>query len=169
MLRDYRPSDQAALDGVAVAAFSQFMNQYDNWPAMAASVSSMSSLAAAAELIVAEESGDVVGGVAYVPPHASKAPFFDPAWPVIRMLVVDPLARGRGIGRALTEECVARARRDRSPVVALHTTPMMSVALPLYLRMGFECVRDAPPIHGVPYSVYVLRLTGRAPLDQSRK
>ena len=159
MLRNYRGSDEAALNRVALTAFSQFMDQYDNWPAMAASVSSMSGLAAAAELIVAEESGDVVGGVAYVPPHAAKAPYFDPAWPILRMLVVDPIARGKGIGRALTEECVARARRDRSPVIALHTTPIMNVALPMYLRMGSKRVRDAPRIHGVPYAVYVLRLT----------
>ena len=53
------------------------------------------------------------------------------------MLVIDPGARGRGLGRLLTEECVRRARRDGAPTVALHTSPIMEVALPMYLRMGF--------------------------------
>ena len=51
-----------------------------------------------------------------------------------------------------------RARRDGSPVIALHTSPIMAVALPMYLRMGFRLARDAPPIYGVPYAVYLKQL-----------
>ena len=74
------------------------------------------------------------------------------------MLVVDPAARGQGIGRQLTEECLRRAERDQASVIALHTTPIMTVALPMYQRMGFARVRDAPDILGVPYAVYVKAL-----------
>ena len=74
------------------------------------------------------------------------------------MLVVDPAARGLGTGRALTEACVARARRDHAPEIALHTSPIMTVALPMYLRMGFVRVRDAPPLFGVPYAIYMKSL-----------
>ena len=103
-------------------------------------------------------SGQIVGAVAYVGPQQPKPAFFEPAWPIIRMLVVDPSARSKGIGRQLTEECLRRAERDRSGVIALHTTPIMTVALPMYLRMGFTRVRDAPDILGVPYAVYVKAL-----------
>ena len=34
----------------------------------------------------------------------------------------------------------------------------MTVALPMYLRMGFEWHRDAPAVYGVPYAVYLKRL-----------
>ncbi|WP_354456386.1 GNAT family N-acetyltransferase [Methylobacterium sp. 1030] len=74
------------------------------------------------------------------------------------MLVVSPSHRAGGIGRMLTETCLERARRDHSPIVALHTSPIMIVALPMYLRMGFEKLRDAPDIHGVPYAVYTKSL-----------
>ena len=86
------------------------------------------------------------------------------------MLVVAPLSRGVGIGRALTEECIRRARRDRAPLIALHTTPIMKVALPMYERMGFNHQREAPPIFGVPYDIYVKRLTAQpdAPADGPR-
>lgn len=74
------------------------------------------------------------------------------------MLVVDPRARGLGAGRALTDACLDRARRDGSTVIALHTSPIMSVALPMYLRMGFTKLKDAPPIRGVAYAVYLKQL-----------
>ncbi len=74
------------------------------------------------------------------------------------MLVVDPACRGNGIGRALTDECLARARRDGAKVMALHTSPIMTVALPMYLRMGFAWLRAAPPIFGVDYAVYTKAL-----------
>jgi hypothetical protein len=34
----------------------------------------------------------------------------------------------------------------------------MTVALPMYLRIGFVRVRDAPPLFGVPYAIYVKQL-----------
>lgn len=157
-LRDYRESDADALNRVALAAFEQFRGDYDDWPAMARAVSGMSGLSGLGEIVVADDGARVVGGVAYMPPGAAKAAYFDRSWPVIRMLVVDPAARGRGIGRALTEECIRRARRDGSRVIALHTTAIMTVALPMYLRLGFKLSHDAPSIHGVPYAVYTMTL-----------
>jgi len=157
-IRDYRPSDTEEFNRIAIAAFSQFAGSYEDWPAMRAVVSKASTLSETGEVVIAESEGRLVGGVAYVGPKVAKASFFDPAWPVIRMLVVDPDCRGKGIGRALTGECLARARRDHSPVIALHTSPIMTVALPMYLRMGFAWVRDAPPLFGVPYAVYTKAL-----------
>ena len=61
-------------------------------------------------------------------------------------------------GTALSRECIARAQRDGTPVIALHTSPIMTVALPMYLRMGFVKAYDAPPIFGVAYAVYTKTL-----------
>jgi hypothetical protein len=36
----------------------------------------------------------------------------------------------------------------------------MTVALPMYLRMGFQLVQDAPPIYGVPYAIHLKHLGG---------
>jgi ribosomal protein S18 acetylase RimI-like enzyme len=158
MLRDYRDDDAEAIIRVALAAFAEFEQHYSDWPLFNANVAKMAELAKTGEIIVAEDNGEIVGAVAYVGPQQPKPTFFEPAWPIIRMLVVDPSARGKGIGRQLTEECLRRAERDQSPVIALHTTPIMTVALPMYLRMGFARVRDAPDILGVPYAVYVKTL-----------
>jgi ribosomal protein S18 acetylase RimI-like enzyme len=159
MLRDYRDDDAEAVAHVALAAFAEFEPHFSaDWPLFNANVAKMPLLARTGEIIVAEDDGRIVGAVTYVGPQQPKPAFFEPAWPVIRMLVVDPAARGKGIGRRLTEECLRRAERDQAPVIALHTTPIMTVALPMYLRMGFARVREAPDILGVPYAVYVKSL-----------
>ena len=158
LVRDFREADAGRVNEVALSAFAQFATVYDDWPAMAASVGNMAVLAQQGEIIVAEHAGDIIGAVAYIPPHRPKAAYFDQAWPIIRMLVVDPSARGLGAGRALTDACVDRAVRDASPVIALHTSPIMTVALPMYLRLGFERIADAPSIRGVPYAVYLKQL-----------
>ena len=157
-LRDYQSSDAENLNRIAVSAFDQFRNHYSDWPAMRAGLSKTSDLGVSGEVIIAELQGAFAGAVAYFGPNSQKAAFFDQRWPIIRMLVVDPAFRGKGIGRALSDECVARARRDGSPIIALHTSPIMSVALPMYLKMGFAKAHDAPPIFGVPYAVYTKAL-----------
>jgi ribosomal protein S18 acetylase RimI-like enzyme len=121
----------------------------------------MSTLADKGEIIVAEDAGEVAGAVAYFAPNSGPRPnFFAPEWPIIRMLVVDPAARGQGIGRRLTDECIARAGRDGAAEIALHTSPAMEVALAMYLRMGFRLEREVPDRFGVPYAVY-LKALGR--------
>src|ERR1700712_5148432 len=144
-LRDFYTFDAAIINRLAVASFSQYSSDFQDWPAMVRVLEKMSEMAGNAEIIIAEHEGRVVGAVGYGPPSAPKAAHFNPEWPIIRMLVVAPDARGLGIGRTLTEACVARARRDRAPEIALHTSPIMTVALPMYLRMGFMRVCDAPP------------------------
>jgi GNAT superfamily N-acetyltransferase len=158
LLREFREADTPALKRVALAAFQQFESCYSDWQAVAAGISRMPGLAETGEIIVAEIDGCIVGGVAYIPAGKPKADYFDRSWAIIRTLVVDPVARGQGIGRALTQECVRRARRDGSPIIGLHTTPILTVALPMYLRMGFTHRHDVPPIHGVPYAVYTMEL-----------
>ena len=158
MLRDYRDNDAGAIVRVALVAFAEFEQHYSDWPLFTSHVAKMPELSKTGEIIVAENGGHIVGVVAYVGPQAPKPAFFEPAWPIIRMLVVDPAARGKGIGRQLTEECLRRAERDQADVIALHTTPIMTVALPMYLRMGFVRIGEAPDILGVPYAVYAKSL-----------
>ncbi|HJQ20095.1 MAG TPA: GNAT family N-acetyltransferase [Gemmatimonadaceae bacterium] len=158
VVRDFTESDADAVNATAVAAFSDFKDTIDDWPKMERAVSQMSALTSVAELIVAAVDGVVAGAVGYGGPGKPKQEWFDPAWPVVRMLVVHPQYRGLGIGRALTEECVRRARRDGAPLIALHTATIMTTALDMYLRMGFELYREEPPRFGVQYAVYLKKL-----------
>ena len=91
------------------------------------------------ELIVADDDGKLVGAVTYYPPGADKSA---EGWPKeyagLRLLAVHPSARGAGVGRALTEECLKRARAKGAKVMGLHTTTIMAVARAMYERMGFS-------------------------------
>ncbi len=157
-LRDFSLHDTAAVNHIALEAFKEYKHAYSDWETFSKNISEMATLSDFGEIIVATADGLVVGAVVYIGPNKPKSPFFDKAWAIIRMLVVHPRARGQGIGRTLTEECIRRARRDNASCVALHTTPIMKVALPLYHRMGFEYHSEAPPIFGVPYGIYVKQL-----------
>lgn len=160
VLRDFQKPDSSPVNALALQAFEQFKDAYDDWPAFRAKIADIASLADVGEIIVAETAGQIVGAVAYVGPGAPKAAFFRPEWPIMRMLVVAPDSRGLGIGRALAEECLRRAKRDGASVFALHTSTLMQVALPMYQRMGFQWVSEAPSIHGVAYGVYLKQLDG---------
>lgn len=158
MVRDFRQSDSQQVNALALCAFEQFKDAYEDWPEFQAKIANMSSLANVGEIIVAEAEGQIVGAVAYVGPNVPKAEFFRLEWPIMRMLVVTPAFRGLGIGRALAEECIRRARRDRASVFALHTSEIMQIALPMYERMGFKRLSSAPAIHGVEYGIYLKKL-----------
>ena len=157
-IRPFHADDAGAVNALGLAAFEQFRDAYADWPAFKARIANTAALAEAGELIVAELDGRLAGAVAYFAPGTPKPDFFQPEWPIMRMLVVDPRARGHGIGRALAEECLARARRDGAPVFALHTSEMMHVALPMYLRMGFAWHAAVPAIFGVRYDIYIKEL-----------
>lgn len=96
-----------------------------------------------------------------------RSAIFPDEWAVIRMLVVAPERRGRGIGRQLVAACLRHAIRDGAPAIGLHTSPMIATALRLYTTLGFTRERDLDPIDGVAYGRYVLP-AGRiqAALDQ---
>lgn len=158
-VRDFREADAEAVDSVALEAFEQYRHVYSDWATLERAVGRMSALAKEADLLVVEADARIVGAVAYCPPFSEpRASFFEPHWPLVRMLVVAPDARGRGLGRSLTEACIERARRDGAASIALHTSPAMEVALSLYLRMGFRLERRVPDRFGVPYAVYLLDL-----------
>jgi len=157
-IRDFTATDGPAVEAVALAAWQQYARVFDTFDRLAGRLKSIAALATELELIVGELDGAVAGVVGYAPPGAPREPIFPDDWGVVRLLSVAPAARGRGLGRRLSEECIARARRDGARAIGLHTSPVMTVALPLYLRLGFVAVRALPDRNGVPYALYRLAL-----------
>jgi ribosomal protein S18 acetylase RimI-like enzyme len=157
-IRDFTTADQDSVNRVASTAWDQYASIFEGWDRIAASIANTASLSSHAELLVAERAGLVAGVVGYVGPLRAREAIFPADWAIVRMLSVLPTERGRGIGRLLTDACIARARRDRVTTIGLHTTPVMRSALDLYLRMGFVLQRAIPDRFGVPYAVYALTL-----------
>lgn len=94
-----------------------------------------------AERIVAELDGRLVGSVLLYPARtrytAPDGTVFTAPLPELRLLAVAPALRRRGIGKALMEECVRRARASGAAALGLHTSDLMQVAMHMYERMGF--------------------------------
>ncbi|MFT5593787.1 MAG: ribosomal protein S18 acetylase RimI-like enzyme [Oceanicoccus sp.] len=154
--RKYIDDDSRKINALALLSFTHFKPHYNDWDSFSRALNKFSELSNVAEIIVATNSDDtIIGAVAYVPANVTKADYFPKDTPIIRMLVVHPDYRGKGIGKSLSEACVNRAIRDSCKSIALHTSAIMTVALPMYLNMGFVKHSEAPDIFGVKYSVYV--------------
>ena len=118
--------------------------------------------AASSEVLVAVDAGgEILGTVSYVPDFVS--PMADLAHEreaEFRMLGVRPAARGAGVGRALVEACIARARRDGRSALVLSTPPDWTTGQRLYEGLGFRRApeRDFDPVPGFRLWAYVLDL-----------
>jgi len=77
----------------------------------------------------------------------------------VKRLYLRPAFRGRGLGRRLLEEVVERARAIGYETLYADTLPIMTEALSLYERMGFENV-DAYANNPTPNAIFLrLNLT----------
>ena len=78
-----------------------------------------------------------------------------------RMLSVGPADRRRGVGRALVEACLSRARLDGMSEIVIWSHPLMTGAHVLYSSMNFERAYDldGSPAPGVLLWGFRLPLT----------
>lgn len=157
ILRDYTAADASAVNTVAKAAWQQFEADFKiDWQGFINYAANTAALAEELDLIVAEADGKLIGVIGYVRPQRPREEVFPLDWAVIRMLSVHPEARGQGAGRALTLECIARAKRDGAHTIGLHTGPMFKTALDMYLRMGFAFQRALPERRGNPVALFAM-------------
>ena len=159
-LRDAEPEDKATIDTVTRAAYAQYGATMppEFWPLYWRNLVTALEGESSAEVIVAELDGNIVGVVRLYPPSANAYSSSEVSiiWPEIRLLAVATEARGRGVGQALMDECLRRARTAGAIAVGLHTMPVMEAAVRMYERMGFIPVpeTDFRPMPGIVVQGY---------------
>jgi len=85
---------------------------------------------------VADRAGEVVGSVFVVQEDDSTAK--------LRMLYVEPSARGQGLARRLVNECLGFARQAGYTRMVLWTNDVLVAARHLYQKAGFTLLEQAP-------------------------
>ncbi|WP_394552668.1 GNAT family N-acetyltransferase [Agromyces sp. MMS24-JH15] len=125
----------------AVAALSlrAYEHDYDVSPTYRASILDVGERAREHQVWVATDASDgtLLGTVATPGRGATISPLARAGELDFRLLAVDPAARGRGVGAALTRHAIELARLRGLERVVMNSGPQMTGAHRLYGRLGF--------------------------------
>jgi GNAT superfamily N-acetyltransferase len=164
LIRPVRPEEHARLGELIVAAYHSLPTRMPHREAYDERLRDVATRArTSCVLVAATPAGELLGGVTYVAgpddPYSENLTEGDAG---IRMLAVDPALHSRGVGRALTEACIERARAEDRRRLVLHTGDWMPAAKHLYESLSFQrdTALDFSPVPGIDLLGYSLDLTG---------
>ncbi|HEX5510529.1 MAG TPA: GNAT family N-acetyltransferase, partial [Actinomycetales bacterium] len=156
-VRQARPEELTAAGAVVAQAYLVDGHDEESYLPVLADAASR---AEDGEVLVAVDgAGEVLGSVTFATPPSPLAELARIDEAEFRMLGVSPTARGRGVGTALVQACLDRAKALGKSGIVISTEPDMRAAHRIYERFGFvrDPERDWRPLPDVPLLAYQLR------------
>ncbi|MEW7291173.1 GNAT family N-acetyltransferase [Aquimarina sp. 2304DJ70-9] len=157
IVRDALPEEFLEVGELMVKVYSQLKgfpskDEQPSYYEMLADVGSLTKKPLTRLLVALSEDGKIAGAVVYfgdmkhygsggTATKERNASGF-------RLLAVDPVARGKGIGRILTEACLQIAKDEKQNQMIIHSTKAMQVAWKMYENMGFKRSKDLDFVQG---------------------
>ncbi|HEY7401725.1 MAG TPA: GNAT family N-acetyltransferase [Actinomycetota bacterium] len=162
-VRVARPEEYEEAGRVTADAYREFVRPEDSgdWDRYLARIADVRERAGRTTIVVAVEDGRVLGSGTLELTGRTEADEDDPVPPDeshLRMLGVDPSARGRGIARAIMAECVRLSLEAGKTLMTLNTTKRMTAAMRMYESLGFERGEDEVFPDGFVLLSYAKRL-----------
>ena len=150
-IRNAKPGEFEEIGKLMVMVYSQlegFPKEFEQ-PAyydMLANIGELTKKPNTELLVAVSSNGKIVGAVVYF----SDMKFYGSGGTAtkeqnasgFRLLAVNPSARGQGIGKLLSIECIRKAREHQTKQVIIHTTNAMQVAWKMYENLGFKRSKD---------------------------
>jgi len=143
-IRSATPADAEAIASVLFKSFVEYQPRYtaEGFTATVLRPQQIEARMTEGPIWVALENGVFVGTVSVV---------LKPEGLYIRGMAVDPIARGKGIGRKLLDCAEEFAIQNGCERLFLNTTPFLSSAIKLYERYGFQRSSAGPDnLFGTP-------------------
>ena len=148
-IREATPAEHAEAGRVTADAYREFVGPDDaDWERYLARIADVAGRASRTTILIAVGSGRILGSLTLELEgrvRDDEDEEFRPLEPEeahIRMLGVDPTARGRGVARALMAESERRAVASGKTVLTLNTTRRMRAARAMYEGLGYERDED---------------------------
>lgn len=147
LIRPIRPEDDAAVAAIIREVMASFGATGPGYSSSDPEVDAMSAAydGARAAYFVLEEDGRVVGCGGIAPLAGADADVCE-----LRKMYLLPVARGRGLGRAMLQRCLDAARGRGYRRCYLETLSAMDAAQALYAKAGFR--RLAGPLGATGHS-----------------
>jgi ribosomal protein S18 acetylase RimI-like enzyme len=162
IFREGLPAEKNSLQQLGILSYSQFSQILSpaDWATMHGFLHGdkmWEQLVNNSRIFVCETNNKLVG-MAYLVSSNNPTRIYPADWAYIRMVGVDPVYRGNGIARRLTQMCVDYARQTNEKTIGLHTSEKMRDAIHIYESIGFELYKEIEPIYGMRYFVYRMEL-----------
>lgn len=139
VVRVLQPGDDASAAGKLVQSAYLQLPGYPRDDVYDAALAAVAERAVNSEIVIAVDGNRIVGCLTYIADHTNPDyEFSDDEGASFRYFAVSPSEQGRGIGAAMVEWCIARARSDGKRRLRIHTLESMPTAQRLYERVGFR-------------------------------